>query len=200
MNQRTVIAFTLIFFIQGILLSCNLFCPCGCGSSPEKRIDILSWRMKTLSDLYQEADTTAVHTYNQVFKTLQVADRSIAIKDKSHGSSMAAYACSPAPLRAVQSIQSLRITALNRFTYLSDTDLVQPGDDITNRFVMSYVGGYSEMPVDQFVNQLIIYEDEAYRIGLKNEPHRQTTLRFTVTINLSDGKVSELKDEILKVK
>jgi hypothetical protein len=102
-------------------------------------------------------------------------------------------ACSPAPLRTLQSIQSLRITALNRFTYLSDTDLVQPGDDITHRFVMSYLGGHSEMSMDQFVNQLIIYEDESYRIGLKNEPHQQSTLRFTVTIILSDGKVSELE-------
>ena len=196
-----MLVFLLFILVETISVSCNLFCPCGCFSESPKQIDILSWQLVTVSDKYEELDPGTLHAYNQVVKVLFIDERNLVFnRELSNGLPYGSvYACSPAPIQAIQTIASIEIKSNSETAYLNATDIIKVGDPITDRFVMSLFFDKSLRPVHEFINSLVLYDQDKYQLRLKEKPFQETNLNFDVIITLSDGKVFELKNEMLLV-
>lgn len=196
----------LILLIETVPVSCSFFCrdSCGCDPSPgpQKQINIISWNIETVSESYQPLDTSFVYDFDKVFKSLQIDKRLIvSFKDSSIvGFSNVAYACSPAPLKAIQTIESIKIIAANQTAFKDANDIIQIGDNITNRFRMTYYFDANFQPIDTFVYQRLIYEEDKYTLKLMERPFQEVKMKFNIVITLSDGKVLELNDQRLRIK
>lgn len=199
--KKRLLGIVLIFIVEAMLVSCNLFCSCGCESGPPKQIDIISWNMQTVTDNYQQVDINTELPYNQVYKLLTIDKRNLVINERPSFSSSynAVYACSPAPMKATQSFKSIRIISASEAAYLNSNDLIKIGDDITHRFLISFLFDNDFRPIDDFINQLIIYDEDRFRFRLKEKPFQTTTLKLDFSITMSDGKVFEFKNELLTI-
>lgn len=194
-----------LFFIAFILIgesflgSCMLICPCGCDSGPAKQMDILNWKVSTIDENFLVVDVGTTRAHDGVFKAIQIGDRNlVSSESESNLLYKAAYGCSPAPLMAAQSFSKIQIISKVEVPYVSEEDIIKVGDDITDRFVVSnYFTGF--MAVNDFTKSTTIYDQDLYLFRLNVGPYQQTDLRFDIIITLSDGKISELKDEQLVV-
>ena len=198
--RRAVFALLIISITQLITIACDLFCTCGCGSGPPQQISILSWNVGTVSDSYKQVDPLTTQPYHQTFKTLRIGDRENAYLERGSWGNVflsAAYACSPAPIKAIQTFTSIRIVSTSEITLVDANDLIKVGDDISDRFIMSHGYEINFKPIGEFIDQLIIYDNDLYRLRLKEKPDKETVLKFDIIITLSDGKLFELKDELL---
>lgn len=157
--------------------------------------------MQTVTDNYQQVDINTELPYNQVYKLLTIDKRNLVINERPSFSSSynAVYACSPAPMKATQSFKSIRIISASEAAYLNSNDLIKIGDDITHRFLISFLFDNDFRPIDDFINQLIIYDEDRFRFRLKEKPFQTTTLKLDFSITMSDGKVFEFKNELLTI-
>jgi hypothetical protein len=113
--KKRLLVLSMIFILETMLVSCNLFCPCGCDSGPPKQIDIESWNMQTIANDYQQVDVFTNLPYDQVYNEG-------ALYSSGYNAS---YACSPAPLKASQTFESVRIISVGKTTYLDANDVIQ---------------------------------------------------------------------------
>jgi len=200
--KKLLIVLFLAFLLELISVSCTLICPCGCSSGPQKKLDIISWNMDTLSPTFQSLDTTVFNPHDQIVKILSINERALVLKDDQHymGSFMNfAVACSPAPLEATQMISQIKIISRVNAALNSENDLISVGEDISDRFVMAHRFESNFQPLENFIDDLKIYDEDQFQIRISQKPFTETKLIFDVIIVLSDGKVSELKSEILKI-
>jgi len=191
----------MIFIVETMLVSCNLFCPCGCDSGPAKQIDIEGWNIQTIANNYQQVDLFTDLPFDQVYKSLSIDRWKVVFNEGSAFNSgyNAAYACSPAPLKASQTFESFRVISASEIAYLDANDVIEIGEDITNRFLITFFFDNTFKPIDDFINQLVIYQEDSYRVKLKDKPFQSTTLKFDFIITMSDGKVFEFRNEQLTV-
>jgi hypothetical protein len=200
--KKSLLVFLIFILVETIPVSCNFICPCGsCDSGPAKKIDIVSWQMQTVSDKYLGVDPDNPHLYDQVYKALNIDQRNLVFNEKSLGGSPfnSAYACSPAPLESIQTFANIQVKSVLETAYLNAADIIHAGDDITDRFVMTFLFDMNFIPVPEFINSLIIYDQDKYQFRLKEKPFQETNLKFDVLITMSDGKVFEFKNELLTV-
>jgi len=200
--KKSLFVFLLIILIETIPVSCNLFCPCGnCDDGPAKKIEIVSWQMQTISNENLEVDPTNTYLYDQVYKALYIDQRNLVLnKEVSNGSPYSTvYACDPAPMQSIQTFASIQFKSITETTYSNAADIIKAGDDITERFVMTFLVDTNVKPFHEFINSLVIYDQDKYKFRLKEKPFQETNLAFDVIITLSDGKVFELKNEQLTV-
>lgn len=196
----------LILLIETVPVSCSFFCrdSCGCDPSPlpQKQIDIISWNIETVSENYQPLDTSFVYDFDKVYKSLRIDKRLIvSFEDKSVvGFSNVAYACSPMPPRAIQTIESIKIVATHQTAFKDANDIIQVGDNISNRFKMTYYFDANFQPIETFIYQRLIYDEDKYTLKLIERPFQEVKMKFNIVITLSDGKVLELNDQRLRVK
>lgn len=122
----------MIFIVETILVSCNFICPCGCDSGPPKQIDIESWNTQTIANNYQQVDVFTDLPYDQVYKSLSIDRWKAVFNEESAFNSgyNAVYACSPAPLKASQTFESVRIISASETAYLEANDVIEIGEDI----------------------------------------------------------------------
>jgi hypothetical protein len=201
--KKLLVILLLGFSLEVITVSCNLVCPCGCSSGPQRKIDIISWNMETLSSSWQTLDTTVFNLHDQIVKVLSIDEQSLVQNDDQHqvGSVMNfAVACSPAPLEAMQMITGIKIISRSNAALKNENDLISIGQDISDRFVMAHRFESNFKSLDTFVGGLKIYQEDRYQLRVNEKPYTETKLIFDVIISLSDGKVSELKGEVLKIK
>jgi len=200
--KRFGIVLLLYFLLEAVSVSCSLICPCGCdtGSTP-KRMDIQSWNVYTAGHNFEMLDTTKVYDYNKILKVIHVDERFYVSTQESVGGLIAtAYACSPAPVESIQQIESIKLISLNEIVLTSETDVIPKGTDLNSRFMMTYQGASNLEPIDTFIQDLIIYDDDQFKLQLNQKPYKETTLKFDLIITMTDGKVTELKNQIMKVK
>jgi len=199
--KKSLFIFLLVTLIEIISVSCTLFCPCGsCDSGPAKKIDIVSWQMQTISDKHLGVDPTTTYPFDKVFKALSTDQVKIVYNQETTGSPFnIANACSPAPLQAIQTFTSIQIKSMTETAYLHTNDIIKEGDDITDRFAMTFLFDMNFKPIHEFINSMIIYDQDKYQLKLKERPFQKTNLKFDVIITLSDGKVFELKNEELTI-
>ena len=201
--KKLLIVLLLSFSLEVIIVSCNLICPCGCSSGPQKKIDIISWNIETLSSAWQRLDTTVFNPHDQIVKIISIDELSLVQNDDQHqvGSILAfAEACSPAPLEALQMITEIKIISRVNAKLTSENDVISIGQDISDRFVMAHERESTFQLLDTFIDGLKIYQEDHYQLRVNEKPYTETKLIFDVIISLSDGKVSELKGELLKIK
>lgn len=200
--NRLGVVLLLYFLLEAVSVSCSLICPCGCdtGSTP-KRMDIQSWSVYTAGHNFEMLDTTKVYDYNKVLKIIQVDERLYVSTQESVGNMIStAYACSPAPVESIQKIESIQLISRNEIALTSETDLIPVGTDLNPRFVMTFHGASNPEPINTFIQDLIIYDDDRYELQLNQKPFDETTLKFDLIITMSDGKVTELRNQVMKVK
>lgn len=200
--KKSISVLLFIFAIQIIITSCNIFCSCGCGKSgPIQKITIVSWRAATVAQPFTEVDPNAVLPHDQVYKLITIGDRTISnvFSDESGSFLAAAYACSPAPLEASQTITSIRVTSQVEIAYKNATDIIEVGEDISDRFVMARPYETTLRSIDDFIDQLVIFDNDSYLLRLKEKPAQATILDFGINITLSDGSSFQLEDERLRV-
>lgn len=164
-------------------------------------MDIQSWNVYTAGHNFEMLDTTKVYDYNKILKVIQVDERFYVSSQESVGRMMStAYACSPAPVESIQKIESIQLISLNEIALTSETDVIPIGTDLNSRFVMTFHGSSNPEPIDTFIQDLIIYDEDRYELQLNQKPFDETTLKFDLIITMTDGKVTELKNQIMKVK
>ncbi len=196
--KRAFLLTAFILISESFLGSCSLICSCGCDSGPAKQLDIQSWKVSTVDGNLSATSSSTSKDFDKVFKWLSMDSWNLVRAEETKSFYKAAYACSPAPLKAVQDFASIQIKSVVEVSYDNDTDLIKVGDDITSRFVMGmYYGQF--VSVNDFIKEHSIYNEDLYLLRLKSKPHQQTDLRFDIIITLSDGKVFELKNEQLVV-
>ncbi|MBX2944609.1 MAG: hypothetical protein KF725_02150 [Cyclobacteriaceae bacterium] len=112
-----------------------------------------------------------------------------------------AYACSPRDPTAIQKIQSFKIKARNGFALNAANDQVNAGDDITNRFGMSYYATGTFMDIDFFIQDMRdIYAYNMYSIRLKEKPFQPVFMKLEFIIEMTDGMIYTFDEEIMKAK
>jgi len=110
------------------------------------------------------------------------------------------YACDPIPSHALNPFSEIRLIAVNSFQLDSDQDIINSGQDITNRFEISRFGSNSFKSINSFINdRLFIYRHDNFRIRLVNKPLEPTNMRLNISIQLNDGTLYEFNNEIMNV-
>lgn len=200
--KKFVAYFALTFLLQEMTISCGLICPCGCdfGSDPPRRINIEGWNSFLAAPNFQILDTAQVHDYDKSFPIIEMASFSFVQLKFTPGLPGVAYACSPAPLEAIQSFQQIQFIARNQFTLDSETDVIQPGADFSSRFWMTHLGTTHLEPIPTFITGLMIYDQDRFEFRLQKKPHAETVIKYDLILTMTDGKVFELKNQILKVR
>lgn len=201
--KKFVAYFALTFLLQGMTISCGLICPCGCdfGSDPPKRINIQGWNSFLTAPNFQILDTAQVHDYDKSFPIIEVGNFNIVEFKTTPGlPGHVAYACSPAPLEAVQTFQQIQFIARNQFTLDSGTDVIQPGADFSSRFWMTHMGSTHLESIPAFIAGLMIYDQDRFEFRLQKKPHSETVIKYDLILTMTDGNVFELKNQNLKVR
>lgn len=193
-----------ICLLTGIVpVSCDLFClnNCGCGSTV-RDISITDLDLKTIGSAGTNLDTSATYSYDQIFKLIYIANWQVVKTDTPppalHFMSTA-YACSPRDQKAIQKIQSLKIKARNAFALNTANDEIKAGDDITNRFGMSYYTSGTFIDINFFIEDMRdIYAYDMYSLRLKERPFQQVSMKLEFIIEMTDGMIYTFDEEIMK--
>lgn len=200
--KKVIFILASIFAVQLVIVSCTLFCPCGCGGSktPQK-ISILSWNVETVTQPNAVIDQSTPTPYDRAFKALSIGNIGVAyLRNESLGSTFSsAYACSPAPQEVAETFNTIQIISNTDIVLVGDNDVIKSGDDITNRFVIARPFETDFKPISEFIDELVIYEYDRYLLRLMDKPVQETILDFEIIIEMSNGKVFILENERLTV-
>lgn len=201
--KNNLAIFFILLFVGVIPVGCDLFCldDCGCGNTVVRDFSIMGLGLQTTSDTGTPLDTSVVYPYQEIFKLIAIADWQVVRAESPSALTFlnTAYACSPRDPQAVQGFQSIKIEALNSFTLNSANDEIKAGDDVTNRFGMSYFSTGTFVDVDLFIQEMRnIYLYDMFTIRLKEKPFQQVSMKLKFTIEMTDGSIYTFDEEILK--
>ena len=192
-------------FIGFIPPSCCLLSSCGCGDISPTNFYITGIDLKSTNSSNVELDTSLYYVHTDLFKEIQISEvQTVAFNTNFSTFSLfsVALACSPAPSVALNPIEDIKFVAANSFQLESDLDVVTIGQDISDKFEISYIWDNSFTSINTFFSSDISYitEYDQYKIRLSVKPFQETNMMLNISILLSDGTLFEYKHEIMNVK
>lgn len=115
-----------------------------------------------------------------------------------------AYACSPAIPHSFEDLKTIKITSNITFMDYSSSDSIQPGDDITNKFILNIGYRANSRSFRSFSDILdskrILSQGDNIFIKLANPIYQPISLDYNITITLGDSTRYIIEDQILNVK
>ncbi|MBK5278581.1 MAG: hypothetical protein JJE09_06925 [Bacteroidia bacterium] len=203
--KKVLIVFLTLTFTGIIPTSCYLLCPCGCGDKTGgNTFDIIAFELVTNNSSYIEIDTSKTYEYTDIFKTLNITDRRVISFTSDSPTSLfitGAMACSPAPLKAIQSFKEIKIISQSELKLTGENDLILKGQNITDRFVMAHEYESDFQRVENFITQnSAIYDYDSHRIRLEVKPFKEVKVKFTMSLLMTDGKTFNFVDQVMNVK
>lgn len=197
-----------LVFMGFIPFSCGCLFPDSCGCSGEdgmKNFEITNLELGRMGAYENILDDSAQFAYDSIYLFVSISDyKAVTVYEESLDVGFftnMAVACSPVDPSAIQNISSIIITSDTKFALDSEVDIIEEGQDMTNRFLAaSYFSG-SLSPIEEFTNSeytLSLYE--RIKIRLANRPYQPTDLRLDMTITMTDGDVYNFENQVLKVR
>lgn len=202
--MKKIIATALILIFSGVIpVSC--ICDCGCGDSEVKNFNITALGIKTTNLSNTEIDTSGFYFFDNIFKTFYIAEREFVsmgnVLKANYLFTSNASACSPKQPLALQDFSNIKITSLSNITLDDANDLITSGQDITNRFVMTFSIGDHFQPIETFIqNNHALTFSETVRIRLSKKPYQETKIVLRIVATMTDGRLFEFDNQVLKAK
>jgi hypothetical protein len=207
MKRKLIFIWALMLGISILPMSCDLFCRDSCGCKPlppTKEFSISDFNIKDLIIGSSAFDPETFFPTDQYFKVIEVSEFELLSQNQEPKTSLyfinGAYACSPIPPIAMQSIAELKI--INKKTIsLADDDVISEDQEVTDRFVISNYPSMNSESITSFLeNEQWIFLGEPFYLRWVNSIAKETELQFDIFIKLSDGKEFLFEDEVMKIK
>ena len=199
--MKNITIFVLILvFTGGIPLSCG----CGFGSDGARDFRIVKFGVLTTSASAAEVDPSLTYGFDNVFKTLFIAERKTAAVNLFHFNSTftsTALACSPEPARAIEKFQDIRLITLTDIHLKDGNDAIQAGQDITDRFRIHYnMHSNDFIAIADFLDSApALYDDARVMVRLAEKPFQEVKLKLKIVVTLTDARTFEFDNEGLNV-
>ena len=111
----------------------------------------------------------------------------------------AAYACQPPAPETTNPVSEIRIISESEFLLNNMFDPITIGQDITSRFVIGEAYSNDFRPVNSREPYLFYIEEYWQRLRLAQAPFQPIDIQFTISIELTDGKLFEFPGQRLVV-
>jgi hypothetical protein len=200
--KKLIIFVFILIFIGAIPISCNIFCGgCGCGDSEVKNFTIKELGLSSVNPELIQIDTSMIYDFDIYLKNIHVAAKEFTL-NYFHNQSLftsSAFACSPVEPRADQKFQHIKITTQEDITLSGPSDFLSAGQEITDRFELTFGGGYFQ-EIQSFIDDGYFIEDRFYLVRLKVRPYQPTRLKLKFEITLTDSQSYLFANETLNVK
>lgn len=160
-------------------------------------------QLLTVGPIGQILNTKDTVPHNQVFKSLEVKEFEIKLISESLSPSSSfglAYACSPLPVYSRDEIKGIRIQNKTSVS-LADGTLLNPQQDISSFFGMSFFYSNRLIPIQEFIGSgrsFILGEN--FKLGFQQSPGKAIKLEFNVEVTFRSGKVFVLENEVLHIR
>lgn len=207
MKKKMVIIWALMLMGGIIPMSCDLFCRDSCGCKPlppTKEFSISGFDMKDLIIGSSAYNPDTFFPTDQYFKVIEVSEFEFLTQNQESKMNSffinAAFACSPIPPNASQSIAELKIISKKTIS-LDEDDVILEDQEVTNRFVISNYPSMNAESITSFLeNEQWIFLGEPFYLRWEDSISKETELQFDVFIKLSDGQEFFFENEVMKIK
>jgi hypothetical protein len=206
--KKALLVLLFLGVLNPFLAGCCLNDSCGCGSFDEQTYRINDLGVTTQLYSGSEFDNTLYYSNVELIKLVEVVDyeRISQMTPTSHAYlTPMAYACEPPPPIISNEVVSVVITAMEDFTYLTESDLKRNGENITDMFEVAAAYSNDFFDIDQYFggpNDFRYYypgDTGWFQLRLKDAPFQETCVKVNIILVLEDGSMYEFVGEELKV-
>jgi hypothetical protein len=197
-------SFFAILFAGLMSIACTCYDSCDCKETPPpKNVNILDTDIHIADASGQIISDTLFNPIDSVFVEFFITQTMLAFRctKPEIGFFSSAYACSPAPSRALEKVADISIVS-NRDVMLNVNLSFSEGDTLNNIFNVSHAYRHMNYSIPEYLDQEMSLDTygQILRLNVIEQIEGEIELNCAIRFEMTDGNIFEFPDVSLRLR